>query len=885
MKRSLRSRLWRVPIDQEVEEELALHIEMRRREGKPMDPSDLEAVRRACLQIAKGRDRQMRMTQWLEERRTDVRFALRQLRRAPGFTAVAVLTLALGIGANSAIFALADATFLRQLPYPYPADRLVMIGETRGPGTFISVAPHDFLDWAAQNETFDVMGATMGSAAAIVRPDGMPDQIPSEQVTPGFFEALGVRPIVGRTFQPTDDANPRVVVIGERFWRAQFNGDPAAVGRPLAIGGQPFTVIGVVPEWFQFALPTVGDTPTTPAQLWTHLAIGDQPFLRESHMVRVVGRLKSGVTLERAQANLDVIAARLAERFPESNTGHGAILRPLRDALIGRDLQLTSMLLLGVVSFVLLMCCANVASLLVTQASGRSRELAVRAALGAGRGRVVAQLLTESLVLASIGGVLALAIAAALLAAAPAIVPAGVLPAAISLSFDARVAAACAFSALAVGVIFGFAPAWHSSRDRLVDAIATDTRVTRPGGWLRSGLVSVQVAAAVLVLCGAGLLLRALVTLQGLDVGPRATEVLTAIVSLPFPAPGAPAQYPTQQTALRFFDSVEQEVRAIPGVRHVAWGGPLPLDGTWFGQSFAIVGDPPVPVASRPGATYHMVSPEYFTALDLPIVAGRAFTAADATSAPAVCIVSEAFVARYLKGRSAVGMRLEIPRMFFGPGPQPPSLEIVGVARQVKVRAVELEPNPHVYVPLAQNNWWVASLIVRPEQGEAAALLGPVRAAVARVDRERALQRPRTIETITYEATARPRFRAVLVGAFAVLALTLATVGVFGVLAQLVQQRMREFGVRVALGASRANVIGLVLRYAARIALSGVAAGLVAAFLLGRLLSTLIFPISPSDPVTYVVAPLVELLTAAVACVAPAWRATRVDPATAFRED
>ena len=884
MRRTLRSWLWRVPIEQEVEEELALHAEMRRQEGRPLDPEEMAQVRRACVEIARGRERQRRVTQWFEERRIDARFALRQLRRTPGFAAVAVLTLALGIGANSAIFALADATFLRELPYAYPAERLVMLSESRGPQTLVNVAPLDFRDWSAQNRTFDVMGATTGALAAIVRPDGTPEQLPAEQVTPGFFEALGVQPILGRTFQPADAAASRVVVLSEGLWRSQFGGDRTALGRPLAIGGQPFTVIGVVPASFQFAPPTLGDTSANQAQLWMFYAIDDQPWGRLTHLLRVVGRLKAGVTLERAQQDLNLIAARLAQQFPEANKGHGARIRPLREALIGREIQLTSMLLLGVVGFVLLMCCANVASLLVAQAGQRSRELAVRAALGAGRARVVAQLLTESLVLASIGGVLALAVAAALLAAAPAIVPAGVLPAAIALSFDARVAAACAVSALAVGVVFGLAPAWHARHDRLVDAIGADARVTRRGGWLRSGLVSVQVAAAVLVLCGAGLLLRALVTLQRLDSGPRASQVLTAVVNLPFPAPGTASQYPTAAAAFHFYEAVEDEIRAIPGVRNVAWGGVLPLDGLWFGQPFEIAGDPPKPFASRDTAPYHMVSSEYFAALDLPIVAGRAFTRADSAQAPAVCIVSESFAARFLGGRSPIGMRLVLPRMVFGDGAAPPSVEIVGVARQVKTRAAEPEPMPHVYVPLAQNNWWVASLIVQPDDGDAAALLPSVRAAVARVDRERVLARPRTMATIAHDATARPRFRAVLVGGFAFLALTLATAGVFGVLTQLVQQRMREFGVRFALGASRRNVIGLVARHAARIATIGLAIGLGLAFVLGRLLAALIFPIAPSDPITYALAPLVALITVAVACVVPAWHATRADPATAFRE-
>jgi putative ABC transport system permease protein len=874
-----------VPIDREVDEELAFHAEMRRREGRPLEPGEMDAVRRACLVIARQTERRMRLTQWLDERRTDIRFALRQLRRAPGFAAVAVLTLALGIGANSAIFALADATFLRQLPYPYPAERLVMAGESRGPGTFVTVAPLDFRDWSQQNGTFDVMGATTGALAAIVRPDGTPEQLPAEQVTPGFFEALGIRPIAGRTFQPSDARQTRVVVLSEGFWRTQFAGDRAVVGRQLAIGGQPFTVIGVMPASFQFAPPAAGDGQTSPSQLWMLYAISDQPGARVSHLLRVVGRLKPRVTIERAQTDLNVVADRLAAQFPATNKGHGVTLVPLRDALVGRELQLTSLLLLGVVGFVLLMCCANVASLLVARASGRSRELAVRAALGAGRRRVIAQLLTESLVLASIGGVVALAVAWGLLAASPAVVPPGVLPPAIVLTFDARVAAACAISALLVGVLFGIAPAWQSSRGRLADAIAAEARATPRGGWLRSGLVSVQVAAAVLVLCGAGLLLRALLTLENLDSGPRAGEVLTGIVNLPFPAPGTASQYPTAADALRFFDAVEREVRTIPGVRNVAWGGPLPLDGAWFGQPFMIAGETPKPVATWDAATYHTVGPEYFAALDLPIVAGRAFTTADSAAAPAVCIVSEAFASRFLQGRDPVGTRLVLPRMIFGPAPRPPVVEIVGVARQAKVQAAETEPRPHVYVPLAQNNWWVASLIVRPERGDASALLGPVRAAMARVDPERVLARPRTMAAITHDATARPRFRAVLVGAFAFLALTLATVGVFGVLTQLVQQRIREFGVRIALGASRRNVIGLVVGHAARITTIGLAAGLGLAFVLGRLLTTLIFPVEPSDPIAYAMAPLVALLTAAVACVVPAWRATRVDPATAFRDE
>jgi putative ABC transport system permease protein len=889
MRRSLRSWLWRVPIDQEVDEELALHAEMRRREGRPLDPGELAQVRRACLDIARQRERQMRLTQWLEERRTDVRFAVRQLRRAPGFTAVAVLTLALGIGANSAIFALADATFFRPLPFAQPAGQLVMVLERRGGDPPNAVTPLDYYDWSRQNRTLDVMAGLQSASVTIAGSDGVAEQVPAQSVTPRFFDVLGVTPLVGRAFQASDTGF--VVVLGEDFWRGRLGADPSAAGRDLIIDGNAYDIVGVLPRQFQMVPPGAVRGPVQP-QLWilqNEPDPGGPPFLRQSHLLSVIGRLKPGVTLDAAQADLDVVAARLEKQFPESNKGHGVVVQPLRDVLIGGEVRLTSMLLLGVVGFVLLMCCANVASLLLAQASGRTRELAVRAALGAGRGRVVTQLLTESLVLAAIGGVCALGVSAALLAAAPSLVPPTVLPPAIALSFDGRVVTVCAITALAVGLLFGLAPAWHSTRGSLVQAVATDGRVTRRGGRLRSALVAIEIAAAVLVLCGAGLLLRTLVVLQRDDGGAQAREVLTGVVNLPLPLPGRATAYPTAEAARRFYDDVAREVGAIPGVRTVAWGSALPLDGLWFGQPFMIEGDPPKPPASRDTAAYHMVSPSYFDALRIPVVAGRAFTAGDTASSPPVGVVSETFVQRFLNGRNPIGMRVTVPRIAFGllpGGPQPPpTLEIVGVVRQVKGQVNETEPVPHIYVPLAQNAWWTASLIVAPAGGPATSLTGAVRAAMARVDKGRALSQIRTMSAIADNATARPRFRAVLTGAFAALALLLATVGVFGVLSQSVQQRMREFGVRIALGARPKDVMRLVLSHAARITAIGIVAGLALAAALGRLLTTLIYPVPPSDPVTFTLVPIVAALTALTACAAPAWRATRVDPLVTFRSE
>jgi len=890
MRRLLRSWLWRIPIEQEVEEELALHAEMRRLEGRTLDPEDMEQVRRACLAIARHTERQMRLTQWLDERRTDIRFALRQLRRAPGFAAVAILTLALGIGANSAIFALADATFLKALPFRQPADRLVMISESRGPGTTGPVSTADYTDWRDQNQTLAAIAAMNLGLPTVTGPDGVPEQVVGYQVTAAFFEVLGVTPLSGRTFLESDSKPaPHAVVVGEGFWRSRLGADPAAVGRSLVVNGQPLDLVGILPASFQL-VPPAGSPRGEAPQVWIlyEMPSGGPPARRQSHTLTVVGRMRAGMSLERTQDDLAAIAARLEAQFPESNKGHGVTVQPLREALIGSELRLMSLLLLGVVGFVLLMCCANVASLLLAHATGRMQELAVRAALGAGRGRVAVQLLTESLALASIGGIAAVGVTAALLAAAPSFVPAGVLPNAVALSLDGRVAVVCALTTVTMGILFGLAPAWQFTRGRLADAVSTEGRITRHGAWLRSGLVSAQVAAAVLVLCGAGLLLRTLLTLQNVDSGFKAREVLTGLITLPSPAAGTPGPYPTIDTVHRFHELVEREVRAIPGVRNVAWGGIMPLEGAWMNQTFSIVGDPVKPMASRDFAPYHMVSPSYFAALDIPIVAGRGFTAADTARGPAVCLVSEAFVEKYLNGRAPLGMRLELSRVGHLMDPTRPGqvvAEIVGVVRQVKLAIAEPAPAPQIYVPIAQNAWWAAALLVRPERGDAAALAAPVRAAVARVDRERALGRLRTMATVVEDSTSRQRFRAVLVGAFAAMALLLAMVGVFGVLSQSVRQRTREFGVRIALGASRQSVIGLVVGHATRITLIGLVVGLALAAMLGRLMATLIYPITPWDPLTFIVVPIVAALTAIAACMAPAWRATPVDPATAFRDE
>jgi putative ABC transport system permease protein len=877
-----------VPLGQEVDEELAHHIEMRTRElvERGMDPrtarelvlsriGDLGHLKRTCIDLGRKREREMRLTQWLEDLRNDVRFAIRQLRRAPGFTLVAALTLALGIGANSAIFALADATLLRPFPFPDP-DRLVLVWERFQTFSRGGVAPLNLEDWSERNRTFQSMAGVLNFPRSLTAADGTVEQVSGAQVTRQFFDVLGVKPIAGRTFLPTDSTTPpNTVVLSEGLWRTRFGSDPFLIGKAIRLGTEPFTVIGVVPEQAQVA---------SRANLWTPLAELPGMDRRGLHFLLVIGRMRPDVTMPAALSDLSSIAAALATEFPATNKGRGVNIEPLRSGLIGGELRLTAMLLLAVVGFVLLMCCANVANLLLARTNGRSRELAVRAALGAGRRRITTQILTESLVLAALGGALGLAIGFAILRAAPSLIPAGMLPSAVTLSFDARVAFFCATAATLVGLLFGLAPAWHASGMSLIQAITTENRsTTRGGGWLRGVLVTGEIATAVLLLCGAGLLLRTLMAVESVDAGYRADNVLTIRASLEYGLPTS--RFPNEESLRRFFDAVEAEVQAIPGVRSVGWTTSLPLEGSSLGGvGFEIVGDEAPPAANRPMVDYEVVSPSYFRTLDIPVIAGRGFDNRDTRDSVPVCLVSEAFVRRYMRGRNPLGMRVAVRPVRLGPS-QPIVREIVGVVGQIKSRPTEADEANQLYVPVAQNPWSFAALVVRPQSGAAEALAPAVRAAAARVDRAVPLSSVKTMDQVAWDATARPRFRAVMVITFAALALLLAMVGVFGVLSYGVQQRIREFGVRIALGASAGTILKMVLASAARVIGAGALIGLVLAALLAQSIATFLFGVTPLDPLTFAGVVVVLGITAAVASLIPAYRAARVDPVVAFRSE
>jgi len=658
--------------------------------------------------------------------------------------------------------------------------------------------------------------------------------------------------------------------MSEPLWRARFNADPNVVGREIRLDGALWTLLGVMPANFEL----LGQT-----SLWAmNPLVNLPPRARGVYMLQVVGRMKPGVSITAAAADLAGVADALAQEFPETNKGRAVTVERLRDSMIGSDLRLTSMLFLGVVGFVLLICCANVANLLLARATVRTRELAVRSALGAGRRRIVRQLLTESVVLSLIGGALGIGIGAAILSVAPSLIPRGLLPATVTLTFDARVVAFCAGAALLVGLVFGVMPAWKATEFSSADVIRSGSRATSGGGRLRGLLVTGEVATAVLLLFGAGLLLRTLIAVEAFDRGYRAESVLSMLVD------PLGSKYPTAASLQQFYDQVDAEVSAVPGVASVAWASALPLD--FFdegGRSFEIVGDPPLDDSQRPITEYQVVSPTYFSTLDLPILSGRAFDARDTRDGVPVCIVNEAF-ARTFQGRSPIGQRVAL-RPASSPQAKPAVREIVGVARQVKGRPDEAKDFVQIYVPMSQDLADDIFLVVRPKSGRADALAPAVRRAISRVDKEQlvGVTSVMTLEDIARTATGRHRFRAVMVVAFAGLALVLAMVGVFGMLAYAVQQHVRDFGVRRALGATTNDVLRLVVGQAARVVAIGTVFGLVLSALSGRLIQTMLFGVRPLDLTTFALVTIVLGITAAVSLVGPAWRAARIDPAVALR--
>ena len=800
----------------------------------------------------------------------DLCYAARVLRQSPAFTAIAVIVLAIGIGANSAIFSLFDAVLLRPLPFHDP-EQLVKLWEHPPGYAHNAVSPLNYLEWSEQNTVFASMAAVSGGSRTLLRASGSAEKIDGQSVSLSFFDLLGIRPVAGRTFTAEDGReSAKVVVLSERLWRNRFGADPKLPGSVINLDGEPFTVIGIVPSRFQIFYRS---------DLWIPFLVRRSPEQRQMHYLQVIARLKPGVTLDQARAGMQPIAENIARIAPDTNKGWGITIEPLRQALVGRELRVTSLMLAAVAGFVLLMACANIANLLLARGVGRTREIAVRASLGGSPARILRQLLTESVLLSTIGGLAGIALARVLLEAAPAWLPADTLPVSLNLAFDARVTGFAVPATLLTGLLFGIVPAWQASRISLTDALRTAGRsFTGAGGRFRSALAIAEIALAIMLVTGAGLLLRSVLVLNSLDPGYHADRVLTMYISLPL------KRYPTPENALTFHQAVEREIASLPGVRSVGLGFSLPLDGWEIGQGFTIVGAPPVGTSEQPAAHYQIVSAKYFETLGIQLLQGRAFTDRDTSATTQVCIVNEEFVRRYLKGRQPIGAYVSVDAMD-PTGPKPTVREVVGVIRQVKVEGIgERENALEIYVPVTQNPWFAASLAVRTA-GDPMSLAPAVKAAIARVDKDQAVTRVRTMDEVAAQSMTQPRFRAQLVGSFAALALVLAAIGIFGVLAFSVSQRTREFGIRMALGAQSADVLRMVAANGLKITFAGIAIGLAGAALLTRSLAALLYGVKPADPVTFLAAPAVLAVVALAACAAPALRASRVDPVEALRQE
>lgn len=804
----------------------------------------------------------------------DIRYAWRGLLRQPGFALVAILTLALGIGANSAIFALADATLLRPLPLPEP-ERLMMLWEKTDTDPRDAVSPLNLFDWRSRNKTFDGIAGYIPNVAGMVMSgkDGRAETVPRQWVTAGIFNVLGINPILGRTFTRDDDrAKLNAVVLSESFWKQRFDSDPAIVGQPMRLDGEAYTVLGIVPDSAQL----IGRS-----SMWGLISIEDlEPRARRAHVLAAVGRLKASASIQAAGSDMDTVASGLARDFADSNQGRGIAMASLHEALMGSDLRQTAILLLAVVGIVLLICCVNVANLLLARSTARARDLAIRTALGASRRRIVRQILTESSLLAMFGCAVGLALGAVILRGAPILLPPDLLPGTVTLNFDLRLVGFCVATALLVGLLFGLAPAWQATRTSPAQAMGTETRGgTASGGKLRALLVTAEVAMAVVLLVGAGLLLRTLLAIENEDRGYRTGNALTLLVD------PLGDRYPTPESLQQFYDEMEREISTIHGVSQVAWSSTLPLGGEGEESYFDVEGAPPIPESERTSADYQTVSASYFQALEVAMTSGRSFNASDRADSVPVMIVNDAFARKYLAGRDPIGARITLRA---SPAEDAATVvrEIVGVAEPVRMRASEREAAPQMYVPMTQDPNDDMYLVARTGNADAVSFTNPVRSAIANVDKEQlvSIRDMKTLEDVAREATSSYRLRAVLIVTFAALAMLLAMVGVFGILAYTIRQRRRDFGVRMALGASARDVLRLVVRNSVKMVAAGLAVGFVFAALMGRWMNASLYGVEPLDPLTFVGVALLLALAASLSTLAPAWKAAHLHPLDALRE-
>jgi predicted permease len=797
----------------------------------------------------------------------DLRFGLRLLRKNPGFTAVAVFTLALSIGANAAIFDVVNGVLLKALPYKEP-DRIVRVFENSPRFPKFPISPANFLDYRERNDVFDDF-ATFARGDLDLSVNDRAERLTGMRVSHGFFHLLGFEPELGRAFLPTDEVNgnEHVAIISRALWERSFGKDVAIIGAPVTLSGMSFTIIGVIGSGLQHvggdyhSLPHGGNV-----DVWWPLTM--DPKVRTSHFLNAIARLKSGITREQAEARMNVIAQQLEEQHPEDKDWRIRIVS-LRDEIVG-GAQTMLLILFGAAGFVLLIACVNIANLLLATATARQKEIAVRTALGAGRFRLVRQMLTESLLVAAAGGVAGLLVARWGIEALVALGPKQI-PRLHMLSLDWRTFVFALTASLLTGALFGLAPALQISRVNLNESLKEGGRGSSGGSRhnrLRGLLVIAEVSLAFVLLIGAGLLMRTFFYLQKVDPGFNPERVLTATIDLPG------ARYSTGRKASSFYRELIGRLAALPGVQGAAATSDLPWTGYDENTSFGIEGRQ-FSDDEDPSAQYHFATPDYFRTLWIPLLAGRFFSEADDADAPRVIVINKSMADLYWPDADAVGKRVRLwgeTRM------------IAGIVGDLKDSPAELRAKPGFFFPVTQQAQSNLVLVVRTER-DPMNLLATMRSEIAALDRELPLSDVRTLEQIASSAVARTRFTMLLLSVFAGVALLLAAVGIYGVLSYSVTQRTHEIGIRVALGAQRRDVIGLVARQGMTLAFAGMGAGLAAALVLTRVLSSLLFGVSATDPITFAGIAVLLLGVALGACFVPARRAMKMDPVVALRHE
>jgi putative ABC transport system permease protein len=825
-------------------------------------------LRRADVEAFKEECREVRGVRVFEDLLQDLRFGLRGLRKSPTFTLAAVLTLALGIGANTALFSVIDALLLRPLPYD-DAGRLVWIwGDNRQLGVSQGyLSPGDIFDFGRQSTRLESVAAWTTIPVNLVE-ETRSERLEGILVSPNFFRTLGVRVVVGRDFEPGEAREERnqVVVISDGLWRRRFGADPGVIGRRLTLDRydvNSFTVVGVAPPEVQFPLRT---------DVWMP-DLDEESDERGGRDFRAVARLKRGATLEQARDELNIIAQTFERQYPQTNAGWRVTLTSARDVILGTPYRAV-WILLGAVGCVLLIACANVANLQLARAAGRGKEIALRAALGAARGRIIRQLLAESVLLALIGGAIGLLIAwwgvGLLRAAGP-----DSIPRLRDVGIDGRVLAFTAAVSVLSGIAFGLIPALQSSRPDLIEALKAGGRGTsaaRGGRRTRGALVVAEVAVTALLLVGAGLLLKSFWLLSNVDPGFKADHVLTAGISL---NRNLGAQ--TSERNMALFRQAIERVRALPGVEMVGAVSHLPFGGRGVNLRFTLPGREPSPDAEAARAELRVVSPEYFKAMSIPVRRGRAFNGQDTDSSPEVLVVNEAFARLFLRDSDPVGRRL---RVSLGEGFEG---EVVGVVGDVRHRGYDAEPRPEMYVSYLQNTIWpVMNLVIRTGV-EPGGLTPEVRRELERVAPTAAIFNVRPMNDFLSDSVAERRLNLLLLLVFASVSLATAAAGIFGVTAYTVTQRTHEIGIRMALGARPGDVLRLVVGQGSRLIMCGVSLGLAAAFVVTRLMAGLFYGVSASDPATFITVGLSLCAVAILACYVPAARAARVDPLIVLR--